>query len=238
MNIFEKISEVMRDIEYLAKDDKVITNQKTNAGYKAISEEKVTSTVRDSLIRNGIVIIPIKQEHRREDEITKTIYEGTVTEKTNRIATVDVTYRIQNIQDKDDYIDAVSSGTGVDTQDKGVGKAMTYAYKYLLLRTFAIPTGEDPDKISSETYTNDLNKANKSYEDKKLEMKIEETKSKLVTPQRLELFNKQIVTDKITDAQLLQALSEYEMNSTSDIKTEEDMANVWTKLCKIRKEVK
>ena len=43
----------------------------------------------------------------------------------------------------------MSSGTGVDTQDKGVGKAMTYAYKYLLLRTFAIPTGEDPDKISS-----------------------------------------------------------------------------------------
>ena len=34
-------------------------------------------------------------------------------------------------------------------QDKGVGKAMTYAYKYMLLRTFAIPTGEDPDKISS-----------------------------------------------------------------------------------------
>lgn len=27
---------------------------------------------------------------------------------------------------------------------------MTYAYKYALLRTFAIPTGEDPDKISSE----------------------------------------------------------------------------------------
>ncbi|MNJ59800.1 ERF superfamily protein [compost metagenome] len=42
-----------------------------------------------------------------------------------------------------------SSGTGVDTQDKGVGKAMTYSYKYLLLRTFAIPTGEDPDKVSS-----------------------------------------------------------------------------------------
>ena len=29
---------------------------------------------------------------------------------------------------------------------------MTYAYKYLLLRTFAIPTGEDPDKIASAEY--------------------------------------------------------------------------------------
>lgn len=26
---------------------------------------------------------------------------------------------------------------------------MTYAFKYLFLRTFAIPTGEDPDKVSS-----------------------------------------------------------------------------------------
>jgi len=26
---------------------------------------------------------------------------------------------------------------------------MTYAFKYMWLRTFALPTGEDPDKISS-----------------------------------------------------------------------------------------
>lgn len=33
---------------------------------------------------------------------------------------------------------------------------MTYAYKYLLLRTFAIPTGDDPDKVSSDVYTENL----------------------------------------------------------------------------------
>ena len=65
------------------------------------------------------------------------------------LTTVDVTYRIVNTENPDEYVDVVSSGTGVDTQDKGVGKAMTYAYKYMLLRTFAIPTGEDPDKVSS-----------------------------------------------------------------------------------------
>ena len=27
---------------------------------------------------------------------------------------------------------------------------MTYAFKYMWLRTFAIPTGEDPDKVSSD----------------------------------------------------------------------------------------
>lgn len=130
MNIFEKISSVMSEVSYLSKDDKV---EFGSTKYKAISEEKVTSIVRSSLIKNGIVIIPVEQEHHREGNLT----------------TVDVTYRIQNIEDVNDYILAKSSGTGADTQDKGVGKAMTYAYKYLLLRTFAIPTGEDPDKISS-----------------------------------------------------------------------------------------
>ena len=53
-----------------------------------------------------------------------------------------------NTENPDEYVDVVSSGRG-GYQDKGVGKAMTYAYKYMILRTFAIPTGEDPDKISS-----------------------------------------------------------------------------------------
>lgn len=130
MNLFEKISAVMDDIKYLAKDDTVAFG---NTKYKAISEEKVTSAIREKLITHKLVILPIKQEHRRE---------GT-------LSTVDVTYRIVNIENPDEFIDVVSSGTGADTQDKGVGKAMTYAYKYMLLRTFAIPTGEDPDKISS-----------------------------------------------------------------------------------------
>ena len=131
MNIYSKISQVMQDIEYLSKDDKV---EFGNTKYKAISEEKVTKAVRESLIKNGIVIVPTSQTHHRE---------GT-------LSTVDVEYRIQNIDDLSDFVIVVSSGTGADTQDKGVGKAMTYAYKYLLLRTFAIPTGEDPDKISSD----------------------------------------------------------------------------------------
>lgn len=130
-NVFQRISDVMKEINYLKKDDQVKYN---NTNYKALSEEKVTSIVRASLIKNGLVIVPVLQAHSRE----------------GNLSTVDTQYRIQNIDDPEDYIIAVSSGTGVDTQDKGVGKAMTYSYKYLLLRTFAIPSGEDTDKISSE----------------------------------------------------------------------------------------
>lgn len=128
-SLYKKISAVMQDISYLSKDDKVEFN---NTRYKAISEEKVTSAVRESLIRHGLIILPVKQVHKRE---------GT-------LSTVDTDYKIIDI-DSGEFEIITSSGTGADTQDKGVGKAMTYSYKYLLLRTFAIPTGEDPDKISS-----------------------------------------------------------------------------------------
>lgn len=139
MNIYEKINKVMQNIAYLTKDDKV---EFGTTKYKAISEEKVTTAVRSELVKVGIAIIPIEQE-MNVVELMRT--EKSVNQRTD----VNVKYRIQNIDDINDYIIASSSGSGVDTQDKGVGKAMTYAYKYLLLRTFAIPTGEDPDKIAS-----------------------------------------------------------------------------------------
>lgn len=148
MNIFQRIAAVMDDVQYLAKDDTVSTGQ--GKGYKAITEEKVTSTVRASMLKNGLVMFPESMSTSRTDEQVEDKY-GNV--KTNRITTVDVIYRMVNKDDPNEFINIASSGTGVDTQDKGVGKAMTYAYKYALLRTFAVPTGEDPDKISSDVYT-------------------------------------------------------------------------------------
>lgn len=47
MNIYQKMLEVMKGVSYLSKDDKV---EFKNTKYKAISEEKVTSTVREKLI--------------------------------------------------------------------------------------------------------------------------------------------------------------------------------------------
>jgi hypothetical protein len=142
MNLLQKINAVMKDVEYLSKDDKV---EFGSTKYKAVSEEKVTSAVRKSMANHGLVIFPVEQAHSKEGNLT----------------TVNVKYKLADI-DTDQFEIIVSSGTGVDTQDKGVGKAMTYAFKYALLRTFAIPTGEDPDKISSAEWDEKLkDKGNK-----------------------------------------------------------------------------
>ena len=139
-NIHQKILEVMKAIEYLNKDDHVSYK---NTNYRAMTEEKVTTVVRAELIKQGLVVYPIKQDVSQDGIIT----------------TTNTTYRMVNFDDPKDYIDLASSGQGADTQDKGVGKAMTYSFKYLLLRTFAIPTGEDPDKIASAQIDDEMKRS-------------------------------------------------------------------------------
>ena len=197
MNIFQKINEVMKAIEYLTKDNKV---EFGNTKYKAISEEKVTTAVRKELVKQGIVIIPIMQE--------STVTELIRTDKSvNQRADVHTRYRIQNIDDVNDFIEVESNGSGVDTQDKAVGKAMTYAYKYMLLRTFAIPTGEDPDKISS------------AETDYKIQSEL--NAEKVIDKTKVQALNKSIENAGITDEVVELILSQYGYTSTSEIKVKD-----------------
>lgn len=139
-NLYQRIMSVMSDIEYLQKDKAVSTG---GAGsYQALSEEKVTENVRQSLIRHGLVILPIEQEHRLDD-----LNRGGG--KIVSLTTVNTKYKIINTDNPSEFEILASSGTGTDSQDKGVGKAQTYAYKYMLLRTFAIPTGNDTDSVGN-----------------------------------------------------------------------------------------
>lgn len=210
MNIFEKINKVMENIEYLAKDDKV---EFGTTKYKAISEEKVTTAVREQLVKQGIVILPVMQESNNK-ELTRT------DKSVNMLTEVHTRYRIQNIEDVNDYIEVESNGTGVDTQDKGVGKAMTYAYKYMLLRTFAIPTGEDPDKISS------------AETDSKIENEINNT---IINKTKIDALNNSIENHKISDEQVEKILNKYSYSSTSEIKMKDYMniVNEFQKLVKV-----
>ena len=191
MNIYEKINEVMKRIEYLTKDDKVSFG---TTNYKAISEEKVTTSVRKELVSVGIVIAPIEQ--------TMNVTELMRTDKSvNQRADVNVKYRIQNIEDVNDYIIVSSSGSGVDTQDKAIGKAMTYAYKYMLLRTFAIPTGEDPDKISSA----------------ETDAKIEKELNRKLTDKEIDILTKTIAKYNLTDEEVNKILTKYGYKELKDI---------------------
>jgi hypothetical protein len=148
MSVYKKIALVMQDVQYLSKDDKV---EFGNTKYKAISEEKVTSAIRKSMVAHGLIMFPTKTEYTRAGNIGQ----------------VHVSYKIVDTED-DSFIEIQSVGEGADSQDKASGKAQTYAFKYALLRTFMIPTGEDPDKTSSA----ELDAKMKNEEEKKAQKKI------------------------------------------------------------------
>lgn len=209
MNIYEKINAVMKEIEYLTKDGQVSFG---NTRYKAISEEKVTTAVRNELVKQGIVIIPVQQESEIKELIR--------TDKSvNMLTTVHVKYRIQNMEDKNDYIEVESNGTGVDTQDKGVGKAMTYAYKYMLLRTFAIPTGEDPDKISS------------AETDSKIETELNNS---IISLTKAEALEKSITNNNISNETVIAILNKYKYSNIREIKMK-DYMNIVNELSNVVK---
>jgi len=187
LNLYQRISAVMADVSYLQKDDSVGFG---NNSYKAITEEKVTETVRTALIKHGLVILPVEQVSFAKDNQRS---DRTGMSTIVSISHVDTKYKIVNIDDPTQFEFLASSGDGVDSQDKGIGKAMTYAYKYMLLRTFAIPTGEDPDKIHNSELEAKQNQTAKKAEiapDIELTNAIIDLKSSENREQALEAYNK------------------------------------------------
>ena len=63
---------------------------------------------------------------------------------------IETIYRFVNVDNPTEYIDITTYGDGIDTQDKSVGKAMTYGDKYALMKAYKIITGDDPDAKPSE----------------------------------------------------------------------------------------
>ena len=168
----------MNDVEYLQKDDTV----RLRAGsYKGISEEKVTTSIRSAMVKHGLVMYPFHEDTTLHVVHSERTYNGETSKTVSYMEEASIKYRIVNIDDPNDFIEVVSRGHGLDTQDKAPGKAMTYAYKYALLRTFMLPTGDDPDKISSEKREDKVGKTktvNKMPSMKEIIAKLEAIKTR------------------------------------------------------------
>lgn len=147
-NLFEKIQLVSNEVKNIEKN---MTVGKGNYAYKAVSDLDVVLAVKEAETKYKIISIPIKQEIIKS-EIVKSQKESGG-ETINYVDIVKMTVRIVDIEKPSDFIEIESFGRGLDTSDKGFGKASTYARKYALLNAYKIATGEDPDKDKSEKQT-------------------------------------------------------------------------------------
>ena len=149
MNLYEKLSTISVELMTVAKNLEVGTGA---SKYKAVGEADVLRAVKPLEAKYKVYSYPVHRTIIESGQIESTNYKGEI--KKQLFERIEVTYRFINIEDPKEYIDITSYGDGIDSGDKSVGKAMTYADKYALLKAYKIVTGEDPDQEPS----GDLNK--------------------------------------------------------------------------------
>jgi ribosomal protein L34E len=165
MNIYQKMAKITNELQTVAKN-LVVEITKSNS-YKAVSERDIIDAVKPVELENGVYSYPVSREvlesHILESE---KVWNGQATKTTSFFSRIKTIYRFVNVDKPEEYIETTVFSEGIDSQDKGSGKAMTYADKYALMKAYKISTGEDPDQTGSvETkYTQKGNTAHKCAE--------------------------------------------------------------------------
>ena len=147
MNLFQKLEAITNEIGFVAKNLKVVTNARSGQGYQAVSEVDVLESVKPLEMKYGVFSYPFEREIVESDVIETEQNGYTKRQFYMRLKTI---YRFVNVDNIEEYIDVITYGDGIDSGDKATGKAMTYADKYALMKTYKISTGEDPDKDASQ----------------------------------------------------------------------------------------
>lgn len=127
-----KLAEVLEAVGYIPKNG---TN--TAQGYKFVTDADVLDTVRTALAARKVAtaVSVTRLEH-----VPYTTAKGSP----QFLATVEGTLTFLD-GESDSRIDIPFVGAGADSGDKGAYKAITGGVKYALLKSFLIPTGDDPE---------------------------------------------------------------------------------------------
>jgi len=135
--VITALSAVMEEVRAVGKGDR-----NSQQGYQFRGVDSVVNAVGPVLRKHGVVVIPTGVEAHYRDVQTST-------GKPSRECTVTARYRFYGPEG--DFIDAEVPGESMDFGDKGAPKAMSVAYRILLLQALCIPTGDaDPDSTSYE----------------------------------------------------------------------------------------
>lgn len=135
--VVEAITKVMEEVQAIGKGDR-----NEDQGYAFRGVDAVINAVGPILRKHGVLLMPVGVEASYRDVQTS---RG----KPSRECTVKARYRWYG--PAGDSIDAEVPGEAMDFGDKGTPKAMSIAYRILLLQGLCIPTGEpEPDASTYE----------------------------------------------------------------------------------------
>lgn len=137
-NIYQKINQVMKEVEYIQRGS---AGQGTGVKY-----DEAIAKLRRSMIENGIVMVP------RQKGSVITVRESTLNngKMSQPIYGADYEIDLVNIEKPDDKVTYYIGAHAMDNGDKAPGKISTYACKVVLIKAFALETGENDESRAEQ----------------------------------------------------------------------------------------
>ena len=142
-NISKAIIKVQQSVKNLEKNSRVGIGRN---GYDGTKMFDVMQAFNSAMSENGLSILTIDIQ----DEIKIDRWEDNGRMRQSVFVSVETKYLL--LHTSGESLELCGYGHGVDAQDKGAGKATTYALKNTLINTFLTPVGkvEDTDTIHSD----------------------------------------------------------------------------------------
>jgi hypothetical protein len=139
--IAKAIINVMKAVKGMEKNSRVGGN--TASAYNGTKDQDVKEVFNEALAKNGLCILPIGIEEETQLDRWEVEYNGQKQTKQSVFTKVKTKYLL--LHESGQSIELAGYGHGIDTQDKGAGKATTYALKNCLLYSFLTPVGKIDD---------------------------------------------------------------------------------------------
>jgi len=147
--IIKAIVSVMKQVRGMEKNSRVGTG---NAAYDGTRDRDVKEAFNEALANNGLCILPTSIEETTDIQRWEEETNWGVKQKQSVFTKVKTKYLL--FHESGESIELAGYGHGVDPQDKGAGKALTYALKNTLLYSFLTPVGKIED--TDTTHSNDI----------------------------------------------------------------------------------
>lgn len=144
MNLYQRINEVRKSIEYIKKDKSVSTG---GGSYKAVTHDQVTAMVRDHMVKHGIICYPVLIASVMNPKEVNAAME--VAKQARYEATYDFIF--VNADEPSETLTIRIESHAMDSADKAPGKALSYAKKYAVLKLFEIETGDEEESRYQST---------------------------------------------------------------------------------------
>ena len=132
-NIHQRLNAIMAEVNYIKKDKNI---KMGGGGFKVTGHDAVTKLIHPLLVKHGISLIPSVDEMTQEGNRTR----------------VRMSFQWINIDDPEDKFTNFCESYGLDNQDKGPGKSISYCQRFIALKTLHLETGEKDIEESNEPF--------------------------------------------------------------------------------------